>query len=207
MKLYYYPAACSLAVHAVLNELGIKHEAEMIDIKTGENRKPEYLKLNPRGQVATLVTDDGPITENAAIIIYLDDMHGNKVLPKEGYARAIALQWLIFANSSLHGAYTKYMFLAKNSCPDEKVKEAAYNNIQLQWDEIERQLNDADTDFLAGDTITAADIYTAVVAHWDFIPKKPNFGEKTKALIEKVVSMPSYQKALEHEGVDYNAAA
>ncbi len=206
MKLYYAPAVCSLSVHVALHELGIEHDLQKIDLKKGEHQQPEYLKINPRGQVAALETDDGIITENVAILLYLDEMNPGKILPKSGYERAIALQWLLFTNTSLHGAYSKFMMMDKNGA-DQKLKEVALDNIQSQWDEIERHLNAAGSDFLAGNNITAGDIYTAVVAHWSFIPKMPNLGVKTKALIEKVLDMPAFQAALDDEGVDYKAAA
>lgn len=206
MKLYYAPAVCSLSVHVALHELGIEHDLQKIDLKKGEHQQPEYLKINPRGQVAALETDEGIITENVAILLYLDEMKPGKILPKSGYERAIALQWLLFANTSLHGAYSKFMMMDRNGA-DQKLKEVALDNIQSQWDEIERHLNAAGTDFLAGNNITAGDIYTAVVAHWSFIPKMPNFGVKTKALIEKVLDTAAFQAALDDEGVDYKAAA
>jgi len=207
MKLYYYPGACSLAVHVAMNELGLEYEIEKIDIKKGDNKKPEYLALNPRGQVATLVTDDGVLTENAAIIIHLNDRYEGKLLNKSGYERAIALQWLMFANSGLHGAYSKYMFLKKNNCTAEDVLKAAEKNVQEQWDEIERHLNQCGTSYMAGNEVTAGDIYITVVANWDFLPSMPKFGPKTSQLLHNVSRMPSYQTAMANEGVDYKAAA
>lgn len=206
MKLYYCPAVCSLSVHVALHELGIDHDLHKVDLKKGEQQQPEFLKINPRGQVGALETDEGVITENVAILLYLDEMKPGQILPKSGYERAIALQWLLFANTTLHGAYSKFMMMSRNGA-DQKLQDVALDNIQAQWDEIERQLKDANTPFLAGDTITAGDIYTTVVAHWSFISKMPTFGPKTKALIEKVLEMPSYQAALDDEGVDYKAAA
>jgi len=206
MKLYYYPGVCSLSVHVALHELGLEHELEQINIFNGDNRKEEYLKINPRGQVAALETDEGIITENAAILIYLNDKHDGNLFPQSGYDRAMALQWLMYANSGLHGAYSKAMFLKKNSCPDEKVKEAAFQNVQDHWDEIERHLNEAGSDFMVGDKMTAADIYIAVVAAWAFLGKPLNFGDKTRAMVERVVASESFQKSIDAEGVDYKLA-
>lgn len=206
MKLYYSPAVCSMAVHVALNEIGVPFETQLVDLKKGEHKKEDYLKINPRAQVAALEVDEGIITENVAIITYLDEKHPEIILPKSGYARAIAMQWLLFANTSLHGAYSKFMFALRNG-GDDKIKQAALDHIQDQWDEIERHLNDCKTDYLAGDKLTAGDIYTAVVANWSFISKMPEFGPKTQELINKVSSTPSFQKTLDNEGVDYKVAA
>ena len=58
-KLYYAPGACSLASHIALEESGIRYETERLSTVNGDQRKPEYLKLNPRGRVPTLVVEIG----------------------------------------------------------------------------------------------------------------------------------------------------
>jgi glutathione S-transferase len=148
------------------------------------------------------------LSENAAIMIYLNDKHSGNLLndDKGEYERAKAMLWLMFANSGLHGAYSKVLFCMKNG-GDEKIIKKACDNVQSQWDEIEAHLNREGTKFLAGDDVTAGDIYTAVVANWQFIPHLPTFGEKTQILINTVSGMPSFQTVLANESVDYKAAA
>lgn len=206
-KLHYAAGACSMAVHVMLEELGAEYETNHLDMGKLEHKSEAYLKINPRGQVAALETPDGNLSENAAIMIYLNDKHNGKML-NEGqgdYARANAMLWLMFANSGLHGAYSKCMFI-KNNCGDADVMKKACDNVQAQWDEIEAHLNRAGTKFLAGDKITAGDIYTAVVANWQFIPHLPTFGPKTQALIDAVSAMSSFQTVLEKENVEYKVA-
>src|ERR1700722_9595508 len=70
-KFFYIAGACSVAPHIVLEESGAKFESIAIDYYAGEHRKPEFLKLNPKGFVAVLITDKGPISENAAIMAYI----------------------------------------------------------------------------------------------------------------------------------------
>lgn len=206
MKLYYASGACSMAVHVVLEELGVDYEAQKIELSKGEHKQPEYLKINPRGEVAAMEIDGENCSENAAMIIYLNDKNNGKMIPKEGMPRMKAMQWLMFVNSGLHGAYSKFMFVNRNG-GDDKMLQAAQDLIQSKWDEIERHLTAENQTCLAGDSITAADIYMAVCANWGFIKQMPKFGQKTKALIQKVVAMPSYQKVLEKEQVEYKAAA
>lgn len=204
--LYYAPGACSLSVHVILEELGVDYDLNRIDMSKGEHKSPEFLKINPRGQVGALTTPDGNVSENAAMIIYLNDKHGNKLIPAEGFDRLKAMQWLMFANSNLHGAYSKAMMIKRIGGTDEMIDKAC-DNIQAQWDEIEAELERTGQKFLAGDKITAGDIYTTVVSNWQFIPKLPTFGPKTKELLKAVSSMPSYQKALKDEDVEYKALA
>ena len=70
-KLYYAPGACSFASHCAIEETGIPYEAVRINTQQGEQRSPEYLKINPRGRVPTLVVNDHPLTENVGILTYL----------------------------------------------------------------------------------------------------------------------------------------
>lgn len=205
-ELYYAAGTCSMAVHVTLEELGVTFELHRLDLSKGEHKEPEYLKINPRGQVSSLVTPDGILSENAAIIIYLNDKHGGKLLAEGEFDRAKALQWLMFANSGIHGAYSKCLFSIRNGASDDVIK-AACNGVQDHWDQIEAHLEREGTAFLAGDSITAGDIYSAVVANWQFIPHLPTFGPKTQALIDAVSARPSFQAVLEREEVDYKVAA
>jgi len=206
MKLYYASGACSMAVHVVLEELGVEFDTQRVDLGAGEHKQPEFLKVNPRGEVGAMEIEGENCSENAAMIIYLNDKHDGSMIPKDGMPRMKAMQWLMFANAGLHGAYSKFMFGKRNGA-DDAFLNIAQENIQKQWDEIERHLNSAGTDFLAGNTVTAADIYTAVVANWGFINEMPKFGPKTTALLKAVTARPSYQKVMAAEEVEYKAAA
>ena len=75
MKLYYGVGACSLASHIALEEAGAEYEAIRIDLKSGQQSKPDYLALNVKGRVPALVTDRGVITETPAILAYVAQTH------------------------------------------------------------------------------------------------------------------------------------
>ena len=51
IKLYYAPGACSFASHCAIEETGVPYETQRMNLAEGDQRKPEYLKLNPRGRV------------------------------------------------------------------------------------------------------------------------------------------------------------
>ena len=202
--LYYSPGVCSMSVHVTLEELGLDFEAKKVDLSKGEHKEPEYLKINPRGQVGALQTPGGIISENAAMIVYLNDEHEGELIPQAGYARAQALQWLMYANSTMHPAYAKALFAKKNEASDEIMKTAC-DGIQDQWNLVEGQLEQSGGPYLMGEHFGPGDIYLAVVANWKFIPHLPKFGEKTKKFLKTVTARPSFQAVLEREGVDYKA--
>ena len=202
-KLYYKPGACSMAIHVILNELNVPFEA----IKQDDLKAPDFLKLNPRGQIPLLIVGGEPIKEGAAIITYLLDTHANDLLPKSGIERAKALEWLMWCNASLHPACSKIFGLKKPAADvlDAKAKEDLQNlylsQVQELWNEADARL--AKTKYLAGDKVTAADILMAVIANWGVGTP----GANVKRVLKDVIARPSYQKALAAEQIEYKAAA
>ena len=75
MKFYYGVASCSLASHIALEEAGADYEAIRVDFRSNQQQSPEYLALNPKGRVPTLVTERGVISETPAILAYIAQTH------------------------------------------------------------------------------------------------------------------------------------
>jgi glutathione S-transferase len=205
-ELYGFSGACSTAVHVVLNEIGQDAEYHQLVSKNGDHKKPEFLKINPRGQIPVLIEDGKALREGAAQIIYLCEKHNSPLLPKSGWERAQALQWLMFGNASLHPAYNRTSWINKN-LPEEQRPEAlktARAQIQEMWDFVEAELEKS-APYLCGKDVTAGDILVTVIGNWS--PENYKFGPKTKALFKNVSSRPAYQKAMAAEQAEYKAAA
>jgi len=75
LKLFYAPQSCALASHIALQEAGAAYEAVRVDFASGEQRKADYLKVNPKGRVPALLTDRGILTETPAILFYIAQTH------------------------------------------------------------------------------------------------------------------------------------
>jgi glutathione S-transferase len=71
LKLFYSPGTCALASHISLREAGADYETVRLDFRASEQRKPEYLSINPKGRVPALVTDRGILTETPAILAFI----------------------------------------------------------------------------------------------------------------------------------------
>lgn len=71
LKLFFASNTCALASHIALEEAAAPHEAVRVDFKTNEQRKPEYLAINPKGRVPALVTERGILTETPAILAFV----------------------------------------------------------------------------------------------------------------------------------------
>ena len=204
-KLYYRPGACSLAVHVALNEIGAPFELENVRTPVGQPYPAHFMKINPRGAVPVLQIDNFILREGSAILTYLLDTHKNALLPQSGLARAEALEWLAFANSTLHPAYSR-MFFFNRSLGDEVAQNALYatviEQIQKYWNEIEERLSH--NNYLCGTECTIADILVTVIANWSENAKKPiTFGTKTKEFFKRVTARPAFQKALATEQVTH----
>lgn len=207
-ELYTMAGSCSMAVHAVINELGLDAKIHIAEKNDGPNgiKSPEYLKLNPRGNVPCLIEDGKAMIEGGAIITYLCDKEG-KLIPKSGRERAQALQWLMFCNATLHPAYGRTFWIGANV--DAAAQDGAMKNaraqIQQLWDYVEGELEKSGNAYLCGAAPTAADFLMTTIANWN--PAAYTFGPKTKAIFKNISARPSYQKALAAEHVEYKAAA
>jgi Glutathione S-transferase len=101
ITLYHSPASRAFTAYWMLEELGLPFTVRKIDIRKGEQKSPEYLKLNPAGKVPTLVDGDVVVSENPAIAIYLADRYSyGKLAPKiEEADRGPYLKWMVYATA------------------------------------------------------------------------------------------------------------
>jgi glutathione S-transferase len=68
LQFYMTPGACSTGIHILLEELDLPFQVTIVNMPAGDHRRPEYLVLNPKGTIPTLVLDDGrALTEFQAI--------------------------------------------------------------------------------------------------------------------------------------------
>lgn len=167
MKLYGLPGACSLADHIVLEWTGAPYEMRVLT--HDEAKSPEYLAVNPRGQVPALVGSDGwTLTENVAILNYLADRFPAAELGGDGSARGRAEvnRWLAFLNSEVHGGF-KPVFAPQRFIADEsqhaRVQQTALERLRPLFQQLDAQLEGRE--WLTGQR-SIADPYLFVVLRW-----------------------------------------
>lgn len=71
LKLFYAAGTCSLASLIALEDAGVPYETVRLEFSSDDQRKPDYLKINPQGRVPTLLTDRGVLTETPAILAFI----------------------------------------------------------------------------------------------------------------------------------------
>ena len=106
LTLFFAPGSSSMAPHIALHEIGAPFESRPISFAKMENRAPAYLALNPEGTVPTLLIDGRPLTEVAAILLYLAKRFPEARLLPEGdiEGEAHAVSWMSFIAATVHPA-------------------------------------------------------------------------------------------------------
>ncbi len=166
--LFWSPGSASMAPHVLLEELGVPHELNRVELD--KPRDPAYLKLNPWGRVPTLLIEGQPINESAAICMHLADRHPEKGLaPAPGtIERAHYYQWLLFLADTLQTAFMRYYRASRVSTDpahEGAIKEQAARDVAEIWATMDRIL--AGKTWLIGERFTAADIYFHMLYTWD----------------------------------------
>jgi glutathione S-transferase len=207
LTLYYSPGACSLAPHFVLEELGEPFTAQRLVIAEGQNRTPEYLALNPTGQVPTLVVDPAVpavITQNVAILTFLAHRAPDKrLLPADPLQEAQAISQMAWLSSTVHPAFGRW-FRPDRATADKDaapgVKSTAKEAIKGYFGDIEAKL--AGRDYAAGTGFTVVDAYLYVFYRWGSRIELDMAGYKSwTAHAERLRSRPAIGRALADEGL------
>jgi glutathione S-transferase len=173
-KLYYKPATASQCVHWMLIELGAPFELELVD--TTSPRSPEYLRLNPTGQVPTLVVDGQAYAESAALLMLLAERHPEaEFAPDVGSPeRPAYLELMVFLANALLPAFRNVFYAEDFAGPEhtEDSLEHARARIEAVWTLMDQRLSDGRS-FLLGDHIRAPDLLLTMLARWSRNQPRP----------------------------------
>lgn len=199
--LYVSPGACATASHVALQEAGVAHEIRIIDLRKGEQRTPDYLAVNPAGVTPTLQTDQGVITQNAAILAWVAQTNPRAGLAPVDDAFAFARfnafnGWLA---SSLHPALGKVLF----SRPplEGEARDTAIDQAQAKLDLAEAHY--VEGPWVFGETWTLADGYLMVFTRWSRQAGLLDAARfpKLNAHLDRVQTREAVQRTLSAEGL------
>jgi glutathione S-transferase len=142
---YYSPMSSATPVQWSFEELGVPHEKVLIDLQAGDQRKPEFLAINPNGKVPTIVHDGTPIFESAAIQIYLGETFGVEkgLFPAPGPKRGEAMKWIVWANVAAGEALSRLFRNTSDRVPAEQRNPKAAEVARADLGGLLRMLDDA----------------------------------------------------------------
>lgn len=202
MKLYYTPGACSLASHIVLEWIGKPYQA--VRVGREERKSPAYLAVNPAGAVPALEDEGWVLTQNAAVLNYLADIHPEAGLGGDGTARGRAEvnRWLGVANSDIHPAF-KPLFGATAWLEDatlvEQSKTLARATLRTLFERVDAGL--AGRDWIAGPR-SVADPYLFVELRWAKAQHVDLSGlGNLERFFNAMLADPGVQRAMAQEGL------
>lgn len=165
MQLYYSKGACSLACRIIINEIGEPCQYQQVNLQTKQTQEgKDFTKINPKGAVPTLQTDEGDIlTENAAILQYLaDKAHAHQLLPNiNDFNRYQVISWVNYIATELHKGFSP---LFHNNFSKDIQEQILIPALVKKFQFIDQHL--ANRTFLLGDNFTLPDAYLFVILRW-----------------------------------------
>ncbi|MGQ0430534.1 MAG: glutathione S-transferase family protein [Gammaproteobacteria bacterium] len=203
--LYWAPGAASLCVHWMLIELGVSHELVKVDLEAGDQRKPEFLKINPNGLVPTMVVDGAPLHEAAALLMLLAERHHEfGCAPPPGSPRRGAyVTWMFHLSNTLQPAFREWFYpdqLAGASHADA-VKAGARARIEAAFGRIDARIAE-EGPYLLGDRLGALDFLGTMLMRWSRnMPKPATEWRSIAGYVARMKSRPSFKVLYQREGL------
>jgi glutathione S-transferase len=107
LKLFQSPDSCARAAHIALEEAGATYETVRMSLGAGDQRRSDYLAINPKGRVPALVTGQGVLSETPAILTYLAALYPDSPLglPADPFAAAQIQSFNLYLCATLHVAH------------------------------------------------------------------------------------------------------
>ena len=213
LELYFAPGACSFVPHASLEAIkaatGQAFEPKLVKLHKGEQRTPEYLAMNPNGQVPVLVVDGKPLTQIVAICEFLHRSFPKAgLLPTEPWARAQALSQLAWMNNTAHPAFT-HVFrsgdFAESAAAQAEVKKLATAKFRKHLERIQGWVTGGEGStrpYWHGERIGCHDAYAFTLLRWGgYAGIDPKSLPGYLAYVERVMAAAPVAAALERERV------
>lgn len=193
-ELMFYTAVPSrgAVVRWMLEEIGEPYEIKLLRLSDGDQRKPDYLAINPMGKVPALKHGDTVITEVAAICAYLADEFPGVGLnvPVGNTRRGLYFQWLFYGPGVLEPAMTDRAFPRKEQPPATAL---GYRELDVVLDVVAKPL--ASNPYLMGSRFTAADIVLGsglrFATTFKLIPERPLFSD----YFSRLITRPAFRRA------------
>jgi glutathione S-transferase len=204
--LYYSPGTASMCVHQALIETNAQYRLVLVDLKAGKQHDPAYLKLNPGGVVPTLLIDEVPFTESAALMMMIATRHPAAGLaPNEkSPSRAAWYQWIVYLANSLQPAFRLWFYpadISEHADAQAILNAATRRKIESIWTRIDSHLRTGGP-YLLGAEFSAADLMLIMLMRWSRnMPKPSTEWEALNQYAARLKARPSWKRLYEAESL------
>jgi glutathione S-transferase len=202
MKLYMTPGSCSTGIHILLEELDLPFEAYLVNLLAGDQNRPDYLAINPKGTIPTLVRDDGSaLTEFQAIAWWLARTYPRaKLLPDDAEGEARVLEAMAYAVGTIHMQGFTRIFTTdqytSNEAEHEAVKQRGLAIVAKGYGILDGLLRGQE--YVAG-RFSIADAALFYVEFWGD-KLKLELPDNCRAHYQSMLARPAVQRVLREEG-------
>lgn len=168
MRLYGFAGTRSQRALWGLKEVDADFEFVSVNLREGEHKRPEFLRINPAGKVPVLIDGDQIIPESAAIVLYLANKYPEKgLMPDDLRERAQAYRWTLFAVTELEQPLwriTRHTLLYPPEKRSPADIELAREDFKTMAAILDRHLDGRQ--FIVGNALSVADCVTAYLIDW-----------------------------------------
>jgi glutathione S-transferase len=197
VTLYHAAPSRSSTIRWLLEEIGAPYDLHVLNLKKEENRKPDYLAINPMGKVPAIKHGDAVVTEVPAIVCYLADTFPQASLnvPVGDAKRGPYLKWLFFVPGVIEPLMMDRAFKRETPAPRTAI---GYGDEETTLNVLEAAVSKSS--YLLGETFTAADLMVGATMRWamqfKLLPERPEF----VAYAARCTDRPSFKRATELDG-------
>jgi glutathione S-transferase len=198
-----------MAAHIVLEETGAEYEGHPINILLGENRTEEFLKINPKGFIPVLSTDEGLISESPAILLYLAQTFPEAgLLPSnDPFGIAKVTSFNTFLASAVHTTYrhiSRPRLFAEGEEAHRALLAKVPEMLAQYFGMVEEALSHG-KDWIFGDRYSVSDAYLFVYSSylfWKGDRGDPRKFPRVLAHRQRVLARDATRRALDAEGIE-----
>lgn len=207
LKFYMTPGSCSTGIHIILEELEEIFEVYVVNLPAGDHFKPDYVAINPKSTIPTLVRNDGSsLTEVQAIAYWLGQTHPRaKLFPADAEEATRVVETLAFVVGTIHGQGFARIFatttFTRTEADHPAVQAFGRELVEKCFRILDAQI--ANKDYVAGQ-FSIADPVLFYVEFWADKLKIP-LPQNLLAHYKRMLTRPAVQRVLREEG--YNLAS
>lgn len=166
MKLYFATGTISIAVAIALEEAGLTYDTHRLDFAAGDQKTPDYARVNPKGRVPALDVDGTILTETGALLDYIATLAPD-LMPDDPIQAAKARSVMYYLASTMHVNHA------------HKMRGFRWADLETSWQDMTAKVSETMTasaqfvedecltgPYILGDTFTVADAYLFMVCTW-----------------------------------------